>query len=233
ASKAFRRLERKNYQKNMDWLRENAESYESYLSELDKDLWREAQEVEDEIDRKAKERLSSLPFELGGGGATSLLYFFARFLKPKVVVETGVAAGFSSQGFLMALRKNGFGKLYSSDFPYFRIAEPEKYIGYVVDDDLKANWVLRVDGDRKNIEEFSAAIEHIDLVHYDSDKSYAGRRWVMDRLGALLGPSSVVLMDDIQDNAFFMDYVSDLRRDTWKVFHYRGKFVGLVGNFTR
>ena len=34
-----------------------------------------------------------------------LLYFFVRYFKPKVVLETGVAAGFSSLSILKALKK--------------------------------------------------------------------------------------------------------------------------------
>jgi hypothetical protein len=35
-------------------------------------------------------------------------------------------AGFSSSAILTALKENGEGILYSSDFPYFRIKNPEK-----------------------------------------------------------------------------------------------------------
>ena len=55
---------------------------------------------------------------LGGGGNFILLYFLTRKFN-KVVVETGVAAGWSSLAILGAFEKNGEGKLYSSDFPYF------------------------------------------------------------------------------------------------------------------
>ena len=72
--------------------------------------------------------------------------------EPKTILETGVAAGFSSQSFLSALAKNGSGKLYSSDYPYFRIPNPEKYIGIVVDKELQNNWELYIEGDKANLD---------------------------------------------------------------------------------
>ena len=43
---------------------------------------------------------------------------------------------------LQAIEKNNVGKLFSSDFPYFRLENPEQYIGIVVPNDLKKNWRL-------------------------------------------------------------------------------------------
>ena len=44
-----------------------------------------------------------------------LLYTCVRILKPKVMVETGVAGGSTSFTILSAMKKNGFGNLYSID----------------------------------------------------------------------------------------------------------------------
>ena len=62
--------------------------------------------------------------EFGGNYAVEILYFIARISKPKNILETGVAAGYSSYTFLKAIKKNKVGTLYSSDFPYFRLKNP-------------------------------------------------------------------------------------------------------------
>ena len=67
-----------------------------------------------------KNRLSKLSVKLSGG-LYKLLYFPIRKIKPYTVVETGVAAGWTSLAILRALNKNGRGHLYSSDFPYFEL----------------------------------------------------------------------------------------------------------------
>jgi predicted O-methyltransferase YrrM len=78
---------------------------------------------------QASKTLNSISHSLGGGGAYSLIYFHCRILKPKIAVETGVANGWSSFAILESLRKNGQGKLYLSDFPYFKLKDPEQFIG--------------------------------------------------------------------------------------------------------
>ena len=85
----------------------------------------------DVLKNDANKILSEIQVDLGGGGNYYLLYFLVRKVNPKIVVETGVAAGWSSLSILRAFQKSGFGKLYSSDFPYFRLNKPEKYIGIV------------------------------------------------------------------------------------------------------
>jgi predicted O-methyltransferase YrrM len=143
-------------------------------------------------------------------------------------VETGVAAGYSTQAILKAIQVNGSGRLYSSDFPYFRLDRPEQYIGILVDDDLKANWELYVGGDAKNLKQIAAKIDRVDLIHYDSDKTYRGRRSALKLLEPLLSQNAVIVMDDIQDNSFFYDYVRAMPRP-WRVFDGGGKVVGLIG----
>src|SRR3712207_8827457 len=56
-------------------------------------------------------------------------------------------------------------------FPYFRIADPEKYVGYLVPDELKARWTLYTKGDRRNLPQILRPGRTLDLVHYDSDKT--------------------------------------------------------------
>jgi predicted O-methyltransferase YrrM len=53
-----------------------------------------------------------------GEGACTLLYAICRILLPRIVVETGVASGFSSASMLQALEDNEVGELYSIDFHY-------------------------------------------------------------------------------------------------------------------
>lgn len=104
--------------------------------------------------------------------------------------------------------QNGIGQLFSSDFPIFRYHEPEQYVGYLVDEALKHRWQLHLKGDRDNLNHILPQLRKIDLVHYDSDKTYGGRKFFMQRVAPYLHERSVVLMDDIQDNFFFRDYVA-------------------------
>jgi predicted O-methyltransferase YrrM len=218
---------------NLEWLQVSCLNFEEYATNINKSLWDEAKVFAASLKSSSRQILSSIPHDLGGGGIYPLLYFVTRLVKPGVVVETGVAAGFSSSSFLAAIKLNGFGRLYSSDFPYFRIPNPEQYIGVVVDDSLKSNWELFIEGDEINLPAILGKINRVDVFHYDSDKSYSGRALVMSSIRKYLHKDSIVLMDDIQDNAFFYDYIKMARPAKWHIFEFEGKYIGIIGSLKK
>jgi predicted O-methyltransferase YrrM len=214
------------------WAGGRAESLDDFANGISSDLWEEAATWAADLRTSVRARsesgeLGSVP--MGGPGDYRLLYFLTRHLRPAVVFETGVAAGFTSAAALHAIDRNGTGTLYSSDLPYLGSAEAREEVGRVVEPRLRAGWRLALDGDRANFGELLPTIDRIDLVHYDSDKSIAGRRWALDTLGPKLAPDAVIVMDDIADNTFFRDWVATDPRPS-HVFH-RGDsyYVGLVG----
>ena len=210
------------------WFEDNQADIASFCASLDVDLWEQIQTDIKKINDNAQQALSHITLDLGGGGAYPLLYFLVRLIKPEIVVETGVAAGFSSYSILGALEKNKKGQLLSSDFPYFRIKNPEKYIGIVVPDSLKQRWELFIDGDENNIPLIVSKISKVDLLHYDSDKSYSGRNFVLNLLEDKITADTWLIFDDIQDNSHFYDFIHQKAISSWKVFSFEGKWVGLI-----
>lgn len=216
-----------------NWLNAKKVSYEELAANINKDLWNESLEISSIIKTDAAKTIKEMGCDLGGGGIYPLITFFVRILKPEVVVETGVAAGFSSYAVLESLRRNKKGRLYSSDFPYFRLPEPEKYIGIIVPDTLKNNWKLYIDGDRKNLPKIIAQVNNIDIFHFDSDKSYLGRKYAMDLIVPKMNADGLLIMDDIQDNSFFYDYVTSKKINEFYIFEFENKFVGLIGKLSK
>jgi predicted O-methyltransferase YrrM len=210
------------------WCAQHVEDTAGALRTINRDLWDEAQRFSAALHARAKHKLGDLPVNLGGGGHYLLLYFLIRLKSPHVVVETGVAAGYSTQTILAALAANQRGRLLSSDFPCFRFQNPEQYIGYLVEDCLKDRWELFLGGDRKSLPQIIARCGTLDLFHYDSDKSYSGRQFALDLITPHLAPNGLVIMDDIQDNFFFRDYVTR-RRISFRVFEFENKYVGVLG----
>jgi len=211
------------------WLKENSADLEPHLVKIDPKLWEEAKKFGEELKHSAAEKLEKLPFKMGGGGHYPLLYFLVRRLKPSIVVETGVSSGFSTQAILKAMQINGSGKLYSSDFPLFRIKDPEKYIGILVDEDLKKDWKLFIEGDRISLPEICSQIDHIDIFHYDSDKSYKGRDFALKTINPKMNKNSLIIFDDIHNNSHFYDYVKANNIPNYKVFYFINKYVGFIG----
>ena len=183
------------------------------------------------IQEYAKNKLSKLSVPFGGGGNYILLYFLIRKYKLINIVETGVAAGWTSLAILRALKKNGKGSLFSSDFPYFRLENPEKYIGYLAKDESNTNnWFLDARGDDVALPEIVKRLENnsIDLFHYDSDKSYSGRANALKILSSKINSKTIIIFDDIQNNLHFKDFVEKKRKDFF-VCEFEGKYIGIIG----
>lgn len=235
ARKLLIRLKERSANSNVDtatqWAAKQAECLEDYLAQIDSSLWTETQSTCEKIKTNAQKKLDKLGLDLGGGGNYLLLYFLSRHLKPEIVVETGVAAGWSSQAILTALSKNEKGTLYSSDFPYFRYENPEKYVGYIVDENLKKNWNLYIDGDENNLPKIIKSLsQKIGLFHYDSDKSITGRNFAYQIIQPILDNNAIVIFDDIQDNMHFKNFVES-HQCPYKIFKFENKYIGLTGPY--
>lgn len=203
-----------------------------YCELLSKELWRESTKVSQEIEHDALVILSGIKHDLGGGSGYPLLYFLVRHHKPAIVVETGVAAGWSSKTILRGIAKNKFGKLFSSDFPYFRLKNPEQYIGLLARDEGTDNWQLFSKGDENNLPIILERLngQKIDLFHYDSDKSKAGRSYALKLVQNHISDQGVFIMDDIQDDLVFQRYVVS-HGMTFHVFGFMGKYIGYIPQF--
>ena len=208
------------------WAARHAGDHVALCRRIDGALWDETVQYVSDFRREAEAILARNP-ALGGGGNYHLLYFLTRLLKPGVVLETGVAAGFSTHAVLTALEKNGQGRLFSSDFPYFRLAHPERYVGILVPEALRHRWSLSLEGDSVSVPRFLASIPKVDLFHYDSDKTYGGRTQTIDLVLPRLSDRGVALIDDIQDNYHFRDLVRRGRLNS-QVFAFEGKYCGLL-----
>lgn len=193
---------------NDAWLRENSTTSQALAQRFDAALWEEAGEFDADNRAHAQRILDPIPHDLGGGGDHRFLYWLTRYLRPQVIVETGVAAGWSSRAFLAALRKNGAGKLYSSDLPYFRLPNPERFVGILVEAELRADWSLHVEGDEVNLPRILAQVPQVDIFHYDSDKMRSGREFAMSLISRKLSPRGIIVMDDIHNDDWFRNYAT-------------------------
>jgi predicted O-methyltransferase YrrM len=204
----------------------------NFMKKKDKKIYLESQNFYKDLKKESVLKLKNINYDLGGGGASNLLYFLVRKYKPKIVLESGVGAGFSSNAILSGINKNKKGTLYSSDFPYFRIPNAEKYIGILVKKKLKKKWNLYIDGDRINLLKIKKKIRNkkIDLIHYDSDKSYFGKSFFFKSISEYIKTNSIIIIDDIQDDNFFFDYIEENKFKNFKIFKFKNKFLGLIYN---
>lgn len=173
-------------------------------------------------------RAESIP-DMGGPGHVDLLYHLCLHLPARSVVETGVAAGWSSLAILLAMDRLGSGRLVSIDMPYPKRGN-EHLVGGAVPTELRARWKLVRRPDRDALEPTLERLGPIDLAHYDSDKSPEGRAYAYPLLFAALRPGGILVSDDVEDNLVFRDFCASHGRRPW-VFrkHEDGaNYAGLV-----
>jgi len=230
--KIIKRFEKNTSIEAKEWATvNNKKSIEEFYYAIDTDLYNEIKFEIKSIKEFAQNKLTNLNISLGGGGNYILLYFLIRKFKLTNIVETGVAAGWTSLAILRALKKNGTGFLYSSDFPYFRLKNPEKYIGCLAKNESNvSNWFLDIRGDEVALPEIARRLENksIDLFHYDSDKSYSGRSNALKILGSKINSNTIIIFDDIQNNLHFKDFVEKNKKD-FRVYEFEGKYIGITG----
>ena len=213
------------------WANKKQVSIDIWLQNVERSLYLETLGAVETIRKQSQGTIKELQnsgIDLGGGGAIDLLYFFTRLIQPSRILETGVAAGWSSFAFLLAIERNGTGVLLSSDLPYFRIANPERYIGILVPEKYRSdNWQLEMKGDQFNLPKLLDISKKLELVHYDSDKRKASRIAFLNTIEKFIADDAIVIMDDIQNNLAFRDFVANSKL-TYTVVKSEEKFVGVI-----
>lgn len=170
--------------------------------------------------------ISQTSIPMGGAGDMELLYRLAEHLQAASVIETGVAFGWSSLALLLSLHNRPAAKLVSTDLAYPR-GSSEKYVGCVVPAHLHAQWTIIPYPDRQALPRALKQLPHIDLCHYDSDKSYEGRAWAYPQLWAALRSGGVFVSDDVGDNLAFRDFCAQIGQPPI-VYQHKNKYIGLV-----
>lgn len=179
-----------------------------------------------EIFEKADKTAEGCPVKMGGAADLTLIYHLARLSEAKYVIETGVAYGWSSLALLLAIKDQVNAKLISSDMPYVQ-RNNEPYVGCVVPEELKDKWKLIRSSDRQALPKALKELPHLDLCHYDSDKSYYGRRWAYPKLWEALKEGGIFISDDIGDNFAFEEFAQSIDR-TPMIVSFADKYVGII-----
>lgn len=137
-----------------------------------------------------------------------LLYFLIRKIKPKIVIETGVAAGESTGYILQAIQDNKVGKLYSIDLPFqwyiygsnklhLDSLPAGKMPGYLVPEKLKKNWQLCLGNTQKELPKLLRKLGKIDIFLHDSEHSYKSMMFEYNQSWPYIKKGGYLLSDDI------------------------------------
>lgn len=229
--KLLKRFEKDNHESSIKWAKKQTnQTIDELMQKIDFKLYLKSKKECKILRNDAEKILSNINENLSGGAAFELLYFLTKKRKPKIIVETGVAAGWSTLAFLRASKYNKNVEIFSSDFPLFRNNNPVKNIGILTKNETNLKKLnLFIEGDEKNLALISKKLKNkkIDLFHYDSDKSYSGRNFSLKILKQYFSDSVIIIFDDINNNLHFKDFVKNNNLKYNVVKHKRG-FIGIV-----
>ncbi len=162
--------------------------------------------------------------KLGGGSDITLIYNLIMILKPRKIVEFGVANGWSTLSILLGCKKNKFGDLISIDMPYY-FNNAKKSIGSLIKKEKFPNWTLMIGPQVNYINKINN--QKYDFCHYDSDKSYQGRMMIYSQIWESLNKNGVLLSDDVSDNLAFFHFSKKKKKKPF-VIQYKKKYLGIL-----
>jgi predicted O-methyltransferase YrrM len=137
-------------------------------------------------------------------GSAFLLYVLVRSLRPKIVLETGVADGHSSFFILNAMRANDYGLLHSIDC--------SARVGSLVADEERERWKLHVLDLRDLKRSFAEVLQDLpplNLFLHDSDHTSAWQSFELAAALKRLAPGGILASDDCDSCYAFLDVCRD------------------------
>ena len=133
------------------------------------------------------------------------LYALCRLVKPKIIVETGVAYGLGTSYILQALYENKSGILYSIDSE-FRPWESESMIGSAIPDKLKTRWKFVKGSSTEKLKDLLESVGKIDIFLHDSMHTYKNMIFEFESAWPYIKNNGFLLSDDILENNSFLEF---------------------------
>ena len=140
------------------------------------------------------------------------IYCVVRATKPDVMVETGVAHGYSSWIILNAMHKNEKGKLYSVDLPNndtnaaYNFDKTTPQTGWLVPDQLKPKWELHLGDAYQLLPQLIEQLKQVDIFFHDSDHSYEHMKFEFDTMFPAVKKGGIIVSDDVHKNTSFEEF---------------------------
>lgn len=166
------------------------------------------------------------------GDDYAIVHTLVRVTKPRVVVETGVAAGISTTAILDALELNEHGKLYSIDLPselasgttmadglrYDKAFTNGRTSGWIVPEALKTSgrWALLQGDVREVLPSLLSDLESIDLFLHDDLHTPGHMLWEFNLVWPRLSGGGILASDDVNYGwTDFLEKIGVPRTSRW------------------
>jgi len=152
------------------------------------------------------------PIEFGlGKNVCRMLYYLVKFSEPDVIVETGVANGFSSSYLLLALDSLKKGKLISIDYLVMPWHTKEK-VGQAIPQELKIWHDLIIGNSLIELEKLKTTVKQFDIFMHDSSHTYKHMMAEYQIAWPHLKDGGYLLSDDVSQNDAFLEFADCIGR---------------------
>lgn len=147
------------------------------------------------------------------------IYVIVRTLKPRTVVETGVAYGISSTCILEGMARNNKGELHSVDI--------NMNSGAVIPQELRPRWSLVTGRSSDVLTPLLERLKEMDMFVHDSSHTYENMAWEFNVAWPYLSNGGILASDDIHANNAFIEFSRKVGRTPRLI--YERRFLGLDG----
>lgn len=172
----------------------------------------------------AKLKEKNLKYKMGGMAHLNLIYNLTKHFTPNNILETGVAFGWSTLVFILSKPK--YSNLISIDLSYPTMAS-DKLVGMALPSKFKNKFKLYRGIDHKYLKIFDDQKKYFDFIHYDSDKSYNGRKKNYELIWKILKKKGCFISDDVSDNSAFYEFVT-FKKLNYFILKLKNKYIGVV-----
>jgi hypothetical protein len=181
--------------------------------EVEAEFWVLWSKVTQELNAKGI-RVGPATFKGWNDGDTAFvraIWYLTRQLRPRNVIETGVAHGVTSRFILEALERNGSGHLWSIDRPPLE-REWHEQIGIAVDARVRHRWSYIRGSSRQRLPAVLSRLGEIDIFVHDSLHSERNVRFELDQAWLALRNGGAIVVDDIDVNRGFRSFTQSFSR---------------------
>jgi hypothetical protein len=144
----------------------------------------------------------------GDAGLAGAAWCSIRHLRPRRVVETGVARGVTTRVMLEALTANGDGHLWSVDLPHPFAPEIHDQTGAAIPGGSHERWTYVRGSSRMRLRALLSNLGEIDIFVHDSLHTTRNMRFEMRLAFPTLCPGGIMLIDDVY-NQSFRDFINE------------------------
>lgn len=138
-----------------------------------------------------------------------------RLTRPQVVVETGVALGFTTATILAALEDNHRGRLHSIDLPGLQYG-PSEEVGAVVPDHLRHRWSLQLGDSKRLLGPLVEVLGRVDVFLHDAWHTYSSMLREYRTVWPVMPSGGVLISDDV-DNPAFVEFAAEVSAEPFLV----------------